>query len=355
MRKSFCFHTLVYRVEQIFLIHPATGLVLAHVQEKDAIVQDPDMVSGMLTAIQDFSQDSFHSETGSLIDTLRMDGDHSVWIEQGPHAIMAAVFRGVPPSDYRHRLRDLLDSIHISYYEALEDFQGDTAPFESLNLQMEDLLRFKLKEYREKISPVIWLLLFLTALFLIGWGFHSWRNYDKWQGFVGRIKSEPGLIVTEEKQKNGGYFISGLRDPLAKDPAQIMEAADFLGKKISFCWEPYYCLLPEFIMKRARNILEPPVGVSFDYSDNTLIAKGAADHRWISSFRQKAGVIPGVVLVDEDNLTDTSVSALTLARKNLEGFRLFFPPGKVVLKKVRILFCRQLLKQFLRSKNCRNC
>jgi OOP family OmpA-OmpF porin len=111
-----------------------------------------------------------------------------------------------------------------------------------------------------------------------------------------------------------------------------MEEADFIGKKINFRWEPYYCLLPEFITKRARKILEPPAGVSLDYSNNTLIAKGAADHYWISSFRQKAGVIPGVVLVDEDNLTDTSVAALTLARKKLEGFRLFFPLGKVVLK-----------------------
>ena len=325
-------HTLVYRVEQIFLIHPETGLVLAHVQGKEAIVQDPDMVSGMLTAIQDFIQDSFNSKTGSLIDMLRMDGDHSVWIEQGPHAIMAAVFRGTPPNDYRNRLRDLLDSIHISYFEALEDFQGDTSPFASLDLQLEDLLRFKLKETREKISPVIWFLLLLTALFLVGLSFHSWRNYEKWQGFVGRVRSEPGLIVTEEKQKNGGYFISGLRDPLAKDPDQIMEEADFLGKKINFLWEPYYCLLPEFIIKRARNILEPPVGVSFVYSNNTLIAIGTADHHWISNFRQKTGGIPGVVLVDEDNLTDTSVSALALARKNLEGVRLFFPLGKVVLK-----------------------
>lgn len=84
-------------------------------------------------------------------------------------------------------------------------------------------------------------------------------------------------------------------------------------------------------MKRARNILEPPVGVTLDYSNNTLIAKGAADHRWISSFRQKAGGIPGVVLVDEDNLTDNSISALTLARNNLEGLRLLFPLGKAEL------------------------
>jgi len=82
----------------------------------------------------------------------------------------------------------------------------------------------------------------------------------------------------------------------------------------------------------ARKILEPPTSVTLDYSDNTLILQGAADHQWISSFRQKAGSIPGVVSVDEENLADTSVSALTLARKNLESLRLFFPLGEAVLK-----------------------
>jgi len=119
-----------------------------------------------------------------------------------------------------------------------------------LNLQLEDLLRFKLKKTREKISPVIWLLLFLTVLLLAGWSFHAWRNYQKWQDFVGQVRAEPGLVVTEAKQKNGVYVIAGLRDPLSKDPSQIMAESDFSGKKITSKWEPYYCLLPELVVQR---------------------------------------------------------------------------------------------------------
>ena len=52
-------HTLIYQVEQVFLIHRETGLVLQHVVTKTVSADDPDLVSSMLTAIKDFVQDSF--------------------------------------------------------------------------------------------------------------------------------------------------------------------------------------------------------------------------------------------------------------------------------------------------------
>ena len=52
-------HTVVFRVEHLFLIHRKTGLLLEHVAAPEAAAQDPQMVSGMLTAIQDFVRDSF--------------------------------------------------------------------------------------------------------------------------------------------------------------------------------------------------------------------------------------------------------------------------------------------------------
>src|SRR5271156_2986787 len=51
--------SLNYRVEQVFLIHRETGLLVGHVFSGDGVVQDADLVSGMLTAIQDFVRDSF--------------------------------------------------------------------------------------------------------------------------------------------------------------------------------------------------------------------------------------------------------------------------------------------------------
>jgi len=55
-------HSLLYRVEQVFLIHRQTGLVLSHVVATSVSTQDPSMVAGMLSAIQQFVRDSFDSK-----------------------------------------------------------------------------------------------------------------------------------------------------------------------------------------------------------------------------------------------------------------------------------------------------
>ena len=44
-------HTLVYRVEHVFLIHRKTSLLIAHAAASDATSQDPQIVSSMLAAI----------------------------------------------------------------------------------------------------------------------------------------------------------------------------------------------------------------------------------------------------------------------------------------------------------------
>ena len=88
-------NTLQYRVEQVFLIHRETGLLLQHVSRNRA-GQDADQISAMLTAIPDFVRDSFATEAGETLDALRV-GDLAVSVEQGPHAILACVVRGSVP------------------------------------------------------------------------------------------------------------------------------------------------------------------------------------------------------------------------------------------------------------------
>ena len=87
-------HALIYRVEQVFLIHAETGLLLAHAWAPELKASDPELISGMLTAIRDFVVDSFsrEREAGGL---RRFSvGELTVMVEQGPRAVLAAVVRG---------------------------------------------------------------------------------------------------------------------------------------------------------------------------------------------------------------------------------------------------------------------
>ena len=61
-------HTLRYRVEQVFLIHRETGLLLHHVAAEGAVVQDQQVLSGMLTAIQSYVRDSFGASPDQTLD-----------------------------------------------------------------------------------------------------------------------------------------------------------------------------------------------------------------------------------------------------------------------------------------------
>ena len=112
-------HTLVYRVEQVFLIHRDTGIALQHVAARGVVAQDPDLVSSMLTAIQDFIRDSFGEDRDGAVDTLQV-GEHTVWIEEGPLAILAVVIRGHAPPELRTTLQDVIETVHFEQEDELE-------------------------------------------------------------------------------------------------------------------------------------------------------------------------------------------------------------------------------------------
>src|ERR1700722_14362396 len=65
-------HSLMYRVEQVFLIHRETGLVLNHLVAPTVATQDPDMIAWMLSAIQQFVRDSFHSRSDETLGSLNV-------------------------------------------------------------------------------------------------------------------------------------------------------------------------------------------------------------------------------------------------------------------------------------------
>ena len=72
-------HSLIFRVEEILLIHRETGLLLQHVGVDPSKEESRDMVAGMLTAIQDFARDSFSSAAGDTLETMQL-GELTVWI-----------------------------------------------------------------------------------------------------------------------------------------------------------------------------------------------------------------------------------------------------------------------------------
>lgn len=302
-------HTLLYRVEQVFLIHKETGLLLQHVVAGQAAVQDADMVSGMLTAIQDFVHDSFSTGAGDQLETLQV-GELTVWIEQGPLAILAGVIRGTAPQELRGVFQSTLEKIHLQYHDALADFAGDAAPFESARPLLEDCLESQYDSEqqqeassRRKLIPLV-AIASVVILALLLWGFFAWRSARRWDAYVERVKSEPGIVVTDAGRRQGKYFINGLRDPLARDPATLLPEAKVDPADVVSRWQPFQALSPEFVLARAQQLLEPPATVKLSLDDGALEAEGFASQQWVAETRSVVRFVPGISRFRDDKLLD---------------------------------------------------
>ena len=325
-------HTLLYSVEQVFLIHKSTGLLLQHVARPSVATQDADLVSGMLTAIQDFVRDSLGAQKGDELQSLQV-GELTVWIEQGAQAVIAAVIRGNAPAELRATLQDALDQIHRRQWDALDAFEGDAAPFEASRDDLESCLQRQLETKQKKSSPLLWAALALVALALGVWLFFSIRDSSRWNNYVNALKSEPGIVVVSEEKRGGKYFITGLRDPMAIDPSAKFEATNISPENVISRWEPYQSAHPEFALARAKGLLQPPETVKLRIEDSELVAEGIASHAWITEARRLARMVSGITAFREEKLVDAdgAVHRIESLSQQIERSSIVFDTGSAEL------------------------
>jgi OOP family OmpA-OmpF porin len=344
-------HTLVYRVEQIYLIHRHTGVLLMHVSAEQVEYRDPDLISGMLTAIQDFVKDSFDSESGEMLDTLRMDGDHSVWIEHGPDAIMAAVFRGTPPVELRTRFRDILERVHESFGTRLTDFDGQTEPFGLIKPELEEALTSQVRDTRRTVSPLLWVLAAVVLLPFMLWGWQVYTNHRHLQTLLSQLGREPGIVITATEKRNGQLMITGLKDPMVQHVDQWIKDSKVDPADVRFHWQPFIALDNASVQKRAHSILDPPSTVQLEIKDDTMIASGSAPHRWIKRFRQQAAAVDGISNYDDSRLQDDEMMQLVSAIAALEQQSVNFKKGESILypnQKESLMTVVSILKEMQR-------
>jgi len=316
-------HSLIYRVEQAFLIHKETGLLLQNVVAKDVVSHDADLVSGMLTAIQDFVKDSFKTSGEEGLETLQV-GELSVWIEEGPQMLLAVVIRGQAAIELRTVLRDALESIYLEQAEVLETFQGDNSTFEEIKPYLEICLEARYKSESGKRAPYFWTLFTMFGIAISVWIFFTWRDHQQWTRYLDKLRKQPGIVITSAEKHRGTYVINGLRDALAPDPRKLIEKADFSHLKLIMNWKPYYAMNPAFILDRSKQVLQPPESIDLTYENGALKAKGSAPHQWIAETRILARAIPGVFKFWSDQVIDADLKQLNQVKKQLEIRRFYF-------------------------------
>lgn len=307
-------NTLVYRVEQVFLIHRETGLLIHHVASDKKFEEDADVISGMLTAVRDFVRDSFAGETDDEIESLRM-GELELWVAQGPDLVLALACRGTLPAEVFTRMQEVVEWAQGRFARALEGFDGDTSAFAEADEPLRELLVARYSAAEGKRSPAkAYLALGSVAGLLIVWLGHAWLVRHRWEAFVEDVSGSPGIVVLRVDADGPPFRMWGLRDPLAPDPAGRLAIHGLRPDDVTMRWRPYHSLLPEFVIRRIRQRLAPPEGVTLRLDGGVLRVAGKAMPDWARRMRILAAALPGVDRVDASKLQVIDVDALLLAR-----------------------------------------
>ena len=229
---------LVYRVEQVFLIHRETGLLLQHLGREEGQSENADMVSSMLSAIRDFAGDSFAVDRADSLGSIEV-GELSLWIEQGPDALLAVAIRGEAPNSLRTTLQKTLEGLQFELSDEFEKFHGDTTAFAPSAALLEDCMQAQYRNESKGISlrtKLLIVALILLTGFWIGWELVN--NYR--QGvYVDSLLNEPGYIVTGTVEENGHLIIRGLRDPMARSPQAMLAESAMSEDAVIHRFDPY--------------------------------------------------------------------------------------------------------------------
>lgn len=321
--------TLDYQVEQVFLIHKESSLLIQHHFSELVETQDPDMVSGMFSAIQDFIEDSFSTQEQDKLDTLRL-GELSVLLTRGPAAVLATAVRGRVPENIRRDMTTTLEAISINKRKALEQYAGDPDVFSDVTEDLQALLQSQRKEPAPRKTPWKAIVLLLAALIGAGvWSFHQHQQAHTRSQLIDQISQEPGLIVLNHHYADKRLHLTLLADPYARTAAEVI-APNNAGIELAITQYSHLSALDSIVSLRAHDLLQPPASASMNVHNGILQLSGSVSDDWLHQFTQRWPAITAIKGINLDALTVVypKQEAMAAAITTIESMELNFAKGQ---------------------------
>ncbi len=138
---------------ELFVINRG-GMLLAQAAPGDGGL-DPDIFSGMFSAVQDFVRDSFDRGGGLRGALGRLEyGNMKILVEHGQHVFLVAVIKGTEHKDMRVRLRSALAEMERMCGDILASWSGRTEELQDVRKAVESLAsaRFLVRKQLEGVS-----------------------------------------------------------------------------------------------------------------------------------------------------------------------------------------------------------
>lgn len=250
-------HTLKYRVEQVFLVHVESGLLMQHLTAEGIEAEDEQLVAAMFTAITDFMRDSFHADPAIGLRNLRV-GEVSVWIERGPQAVLAVAVRGAAPESLRGLLQETLEDVHRLHPDRLDEFKGDATKLVVAQPQLERcLVTATESDEPSKASPGLVILTLGAAALVLALIVAAWVSNHRWANYVEQLETTPGvMLVGEDHNWWGRSSVRGFYDPSAvRSPQDILEASGLSIDEVVQRWVPFPGEMPGAISETVPEVI----------------------------------------------------------------------------------------------------
>ena len=168
----------VAKIQALLLIHKETGIVLAHVENPDRPLNEPEMLASMMTAIRSFVNDwveknSDNNELGEI-----EYGDKKIIIESSGYSYLAAIVQGNATKSTYDKIREALENIVLNHGDDIKEFNGNLETFGNMTIYKEISQLLTSNESKEtnnkKIHPLLFIVPILIIVFTL---FYAYKNY----------------------------------------------------------------------------------------------------------------------------------------------------------------------------------
>ncbi|MEM7312656.1 MAG: hypothetical protein AAF497_05840, partial [Planctomycetota bacterium] len=156
------------------------------------------------------------------------------------------------------------------------------------------------------------------------------KNLDQdWLEYLDHLGKIEGITIINSRIGENGYEISGLRDPLAEDPADLLDNHNLSPAKVRSSWQFYNSLQIDFLRKRILKAINAPEQVSVSENNNTISLSGAASEEWIRRAQEiTQSVGQGMVELELSQLENIDAVTLDAKARQLEQLFLIHDAGK---------------------------
>ncbi|MFW8590846.1 OmpA family protein [Glaciecola sp. 2405UD65-10] len=285
--------TYLFQIQQVLLIHRETGMLLNSASISTLNDENSDLVSSMLTAINDFVSDSFSSQTsGEYLDEIKTD-NFTLYLRKGPSAYLVAAVTGNISPKAKHKLQATLENIHSLYSKELKAYQGDNSIFDPAHSELSECLIAEEKQPTKQKKPILATLFMLLLLSAAAyWVFLNWQTNSAIKR-IETLGTQQGIVLLNAKHSAvHNIDVSVLRDPHAMPTNDWLALAKVNHEWLNITEIPYVSLAPNVINERIIRAIAPFSDINLNQANNTI--SGSINTSEYYSLLEQLNKIPGI-------------------------------------------------------------